>query len=257
MIDLRGNAAGLRGTPGFLKALAHLRSGTCPLLAKPQIFKDVRDERSLDGRAGQTISRGMMMVSAVRNMIGATALGLCAGLGLPAQAAYTVTLLQQGPDVVATGTGSIDLTGLIFVGSSGGDEAIISGGLGIIVVGPVPFTPSDEYGGYSGPIAFGNLGALTATSGSGDRVGIDQDSGELFVPAGYVSGSSLSISDAWDNRNFGNLGVTPGTYVWTWGSGPNADSFTLQIGAVPEPASLPLLALGLAGLGLVLRVRRA
>ena len=49
----------------------------------------------------------MMMVSAVRNMaIGGAALGLCAGLGFPAQAAYTVTLLQQGPDVVATGSGS-------------------------------------------------------------------------------------------------------------------------------------------------------
>ena len=202
----------------------------------------------------------MMMVSAVRNMaIGGAALGLCAGLGFPAQAAYTVTLLQQGPDVVATGSGSIDLTGLIFVGSSGGDEAIISGGLGIIVVGPVPFTASNEYGGYSGPIAFGNLGALTASSGSGDRVGIDQDSGELFVPAGYVSGSSLSSSDTWDNRNFASLGVTPGTYVWTWGSGADADSFTLQIGAtaVPEPASLTLLAMGLAGLGMVLRTRRS
>src|SRR2546429_7867745 len=32
----------------------------------------------------------------------------------PAQAGYTVTLQQVGPDVVATGSGSIDLTGLTF-----------------------------------------------------------------------------------------------------------------------------------------------
>ena len=45
---------------------------------------------------------------------------------------------------------------------------------------------------------------------------------------------------------------------WTWGTGANADSFTLQIGAaaVPKPASLPLLVMGLAGLGMALRTRR-
>ena len=32
----------------------------------------------------------------------------------PAQAAYTVTLRQVGPDVVATGSGAINLNGLIF-----------------------------------------------------------------------------------------------------------------------------------------------
>ena len=126
--------------------------------------------------------------------------------------------------------------------------------------GPVPFTASNEYGvGNRTNRVPEPLGALTASSGSGDRVGIDQDSGELFAPAGYVSGSSLSSSDTWDSRNFASLGVTPGTYVWTWGSGADADSFTLQIGAtaVPEPASLTLLAMGLAGLGMVLRTRRA
>ena len=32
----------------------------------------------------------------------------------PAQAGYTVTLQQVGPNVVATGSGAIDLTGLTF-----------------------------------------------------------------------------------------------------------------------------------------------
>ena len=165
----------------------------------------------------------------------------------PAQASYIVTMTQQGTNVVATGSGTIDLSSLIFVGTGSGDEAGVSGGLGIIVVGPVSFQPSDGYGGYSGPVSFGSLGLLTASTGSGDRVGIDQDSGELFVPAGYVSGTALSSSSTWDNKNFASLGVTPGTYVWNWGSGPTADSFTLQIGAaaVPEPSTLALLALPL------------
>src|SRR5215831_18976175 len=53
--------------------------------------------------------------------------------------------------------------------------------------------------------------------------------------------------------------ATPGTYVWTWGTGEDADSFTLDIKAaktVPEPASLTVLALGLAGLRMALRTRR-
>ena len=36
----------------------------------------------------------------------------------------------------------------------------------------------------------------------------------------------------------------------------NADSLTLEIGAVPEPASLMLLAVALAGLAMVVRLRR-
>jgi hypothetical protein len=199
----------------------------------------------------------------VMRIAGVAALGVAAviGSGLcasPAQAGYIVTLAQEGSNVVATGSGTIDLSGLIFSSSGSGDEAGISGGLGIIVVGPVSFQPSDGYGGFSGPGSFGNLGLLTASSGSGDRVGIDQDSGKLFVPAGYVSGGTLSSSDTWDNKTFTSLGVTPGTYVWNWGSGATADSFTLTIGAaaVPEPSGLVLLVLPVGCLMLFLARQR-
>src|SRR6266480_7400576 len=42
----------------------------------------------------------------------------------PAQAGYIVTLQQVGPDVVATGSGPIDLTGLTFSGTQSGDAAM-------------------------------------------------------------------------------------------------------------------------------------
>ena len=42
----------------------------------------------------------------------------------PAQAGYIVTLQQVGPDVVATGSGRLDLTGLTFVASFTGGSVI-------------------------------------------------------------------------------------------------------------------------------------
>src|SRR5438477_2188893 len=42
----------------------------------------------------------------------------------PAQAGYVVTLQQVGPDVVATGSGTIDLTGLSFSRSNPFDPGI-------------------------------------------------------------------------------------------------------------------------------------
>ena len=115
----------------------------------------------------------------------------------------------------------------------------------------------------SGPPApFGSGGSLIfADSSSGDFTGInDPSSGHLDVPLNYVSGTALTGAATWTNESFVGLGVMPGTYEWTWGTGAHTDSFTLQVGpiaAVPEPASLPLLVMGLAGLGMVLRTRRA
>jgi hypothetical protein len=70
-------------------------------------------------------------------------------------------------------------------------------------------------------------------------------------------------TSTYNNVTFSSLGVTPGTYAWTWGSGANADSFTLKIGdaaTVPQPATLGLMALGLlgaAGAGFARRKRKS
>jgi hypothetical protein len=51
-----------------------------------------------------------------------------------------------------------------------------------------------------------------------------------------------------------NLGLTPGTYVYSWGAGPTADSLTINVGTVPEPASLAML--GVSAAIALLRRRR-
>jgi hypothetical protein len=177
--------------------------------------------------------------------------------GSSAQAGYTVTLSQQGPNVVATGSGTLNLTGLTFDFASV-EFAAVKGSTARVVTGS-PSPSADIYTGFSGPTSFGTGGVVFATSGLGDQVGINGHLELIVVPTGYTSGSPLSSSATWDNTTISGLGLTPGTYVWTWGTGAD-QNFTVQIGpatATPEPASLTLLGVTAAAvLGYHLRRRR-
>jgi hypothetical protein len=99
---------------------------------------------------------------------------------------------------------------------------------------------------------------MLATTGTGDIVGIGGV--QLLVPFGYVSGTVLSGSATYNNATFSSLGVTPGTYFWTWGTGARTganQNFMLQIRAagVPDGGSTVSL-LGSALLGLAALRRR-
>jgi protein with PEP-CTERM/exosortase system signal len=170
----------------------------------------------------------------------------------PAQA-YTVTLQQVGSNVVANGSGAINLTGLaLFVPLAG--QAEVNPSAGFIITGPASLVTEDTYVGFLGvgPNVFGNGFSTLANSGSGDMVGLAFVGipSIVIVPSGYISGTALSDSSTYDNATFASLGVTPGTYVWTWGAGAN-QNFTLQIGAagVPDGGSTVSL-LGCAFIGL-------
>jgi hypothetical protein len=170
----------------------------------------------------------------------------------PAQAGYIVTLHQRGPDVVATGSGAIDLTGLSFLVTTFNSSLIfpnaarITTGVGL----------DDIFSGMiSGPTSFGSGSFTLANTGSGDFVGIFGE-GSLFVPTGYVSGNFLSDSSTYYQATFTTLGVTPGTYVWTWGAGGANQNFTLVIGSVAVPdggSTVSLLGCALLGLAAVRR----
>ena len=76
------------------------------------------------------------------------------------------------------------------------------------------------------------------------------------MPQGYVSGAALSSSSTWNNAIFASLGVTPGTYVWRWGTGLENQNFTLIIGGAGVPdggSTVSLLGFGLLGLAALRR----
>lgn len=190
------------------------------------------------------------------------------GLCVPrAQAAYTLTIQPSMTGVTATGAGSINFDALETYGDELGSSLLEASG-GAIIVGPTTDTDDTFYSGITGPADFGPGDEFLADMGGGAIVGLgtfDETSGGVVaVPLGYVSGASLGTSTAtWSGATITSLGLTPGSYVWTWGDGPTADTFTLDIvaggvtgvPAAPEPATWAMMLLGLAGLSF-LRTRR-
>jgi len=146
------------------------------------------------------------------------------GLAAPAHAGHIVTLTQVGVNVVATGSGSIVLAALrLFSPQVVSAQSVIGPNGGLITTGPVSQTPTTTYTGFAGPMTFGSGSDDLANSGSGDIVGIQGNPNpigtRLLVPSGYSSGVSLADTSTYDNTTFSMLGVTPDTYVWTWGPG--------------------------------------
>ncbi len=194
-------------------------------------------------------------------------------VGVPtANAIYVVNFVQVGSDVVARGSGTIDLAGLLFL-SAGSQSAAVWPLNAYEVTGPAVAAPADNYYGVKGPPVFGTSNFTKADTGSGDVVGIEGGSGLIFLPTGYVSGARPGAGGArldgspaplrdtatYRNQTLSSLGLVPGgVYPYTFGSGAHEDSFTINIigsSSVPEPASIVLFGSGLIALA-ALRRRR-
>ncbi len=161
-------------------------------------------------------------------------------------AVYTVNIQQVGSDVVATGGGSINLTALHLAGLNGAAATLMWPSSGDLRLGTGNF---NVYNNFVGPANFGTGGITFADSNTGVVVSV-YNTTEIHVPTAYVSGANLGTSTAtWNGATYTSLGITPGTYTWSWGAaGPNADSFIVNIVAPPPTTTTPVPTLSEYGL---------
>jgi hypothetical protein len=157
---------------------------------------------------------------------------------------YVVTIQQVGSDVVATGSGNINTTGLTgpITGFTNNPQIRSSGAyldIGFLV-------QLSSYLGVSGPTNFGTGNSFNANTATGFQITMDGAFGFLFLPTGYVSDTPLFTSTAtFTGLTLAGLSLTSGTtYKWTWGTGTGDQNFTIKIGT-------PVIALAFFAIQLV------
>jgi hypothetical protein len=175
-----------------------------------------------------------------------------------AQAAFVATISEVGANVVESGAGTLDLTDLFASPVSKSNIAAMEPNSAELIAGPgfvdVDFFSGDVTGPgfFMGPSSFGPGGLSFADQTNGDAVFISP--GALYVPHGYKFGAPLDDTSTYFNKTLDSMGLTPGMYVYSWGSGAHTDTFTIDIVVggpppVPEPSTWAMMLIGFAGLG--------
>jgi hypothetical protein len=208
-------------------------------------------------------------------------LAMAAGFAQTAQANF-VAIFEETvkfglPAVQEIGDGTIDLTDLGAGTSISVSRSGMTPSTGFTVLGFANRTKMTFFNDavITGPSSFGVGSATIADRINGNPVA----AGPLVigVPEGYVSEAALRNTTQWIDATYSSLGVTPGVYTWSWGSGADADSFTIDIVApsadhevnnsilstlplptteefpltfaVPEPSTWAMMLIGFVGLG--------
>ena len=146
---------------------------------------------------------------------------------------FRMRLFQSGSNVIMSGTGEFNISALT-IGGGGTSTSFIVPNIATFTSGIATLTSIQPYTGISTyPSNFGSGTVLAANSGSGDKVGIvyaGPTDVQLIVPGGYVSRGILTTETTYIGRTLSSLGCTVGTYIWTWGTGPNVGNLILTVG---------------------------
>ena len=155
------------------------------------------------------------------------------------QGAVIFTLTEDSGFVTLAGSGTLNINDLT-KGALNDSVAFMQPNVGDFQTGAG--SGVYRYAIPSGGPAFIGSGHLVTgpVNASGDRFGIYGIDSELVIQGNYVSNTPIAGTVSWAGT-FASLGITPGqSYVWNWGTGPNADSLTLNV-AVPEPSEWAMI----------------
>lgn len=189
--------------------------------------RKVSHEQPKTDPIAMTVSLGSVKA---RRPLAFSVAALLSVLASAARGGVTVTYQQVGPNVVFTATGSINTTDLTNTGNSA-NGAFLDGLAGRLQSSPVGGPDEGRLwngGGFTGPTSFGITG-FTSGSQSGDTFGVRATTAPfdgVNVAASYVSGAPINGMLTIPGTIAG-LGLAP-SVTYTWGTGPNADFFTIQ-----------------------------
>lgn len=154
-------------------------------------------------------------------------------------ATYTLTFTESSAGVTATGLGSLNINQPGWsVGCNGSGWPCASPPLfdnNFLIIGAGGNMEEIQYnsGDVTLPGAYWSNSpsiSFPASSGGGNTVGIWSNNNRIFVPSGYSSGNSLGTSTSfYSSTTIYQMGLIPGTYTYSWGSGVTADSFVIVI----------------------------
>lgn len=148
---------------------------------------------------------------------------------------FQMFLFESGSDVILSGSGTFNITNLVFK-QSGNFTSFITPNTASLSSGTNNSTPI-PVNLYTGstltfPSNFGTSGISNANSGGGTLVSVIKQGGTnyLVLGTGYTPNTFTQTQSTFTGTTLATLGATNGTYTYTWGSGVNSGTLTLKVG---------------------------